>query len=234
MGTISRVPGGASTCWTVIRGAAEGGGAERTQVVTTYTPALRAYLLARWRGTPLAQSVDDAMQEVFLACFREGGALERADPGMPGGFRAFLYGIARNVAREIEKRQARRPAQRLDSDMAENAIAADDASLSRAFDRAWAETIVTQAAEAQRRAAEARGPDAVRRVELLRLRFQEDLPIREIASRWDEDAARLHREYAQARREFEEALLGVVLFHHPGPRGRARDEARELLALLGG
>jgi RNA polymerase sigma-70 factor (ECF subfamily) len=230
---MPRVPGGGSTCWTVIRGAAAGSGAERTQVVTTYTPAIRAYLLARWRGTPHAQSVDDAAQEVFLACFREGGALERADPSMAGGFRAYLYGIVRNVAREFEKRRARRPVQRLDSALAEDGLPADDASLSRVFDRSWAVTIMTEAAEAQRRAAESKGPDAVRRVELLRLRFREDLPIREIAVRWNEDAALLHREYAAARREFQEALLDVILFHRPGSRERARDEARELLAMLG-
>jgi RNA polymerase sigma-70 factor (ECF subfamily) len=123
--------------------------------------------------------------------------------------------------------------QRIDSVMAEDGIADDDASPSRAFDRAWALTLVTEAAEAQRLAAEAKGADAVRRVELLRLRFQEDLPIREIAARWGDDAEHLHREYARARREFEEALLDVIQFHHPGPRAQARDEAREILALLG-
>jgi hypothetical protein len=45
------------------------------------------------------------------------------------------------------------------------------------------------------------GDRAVRCVELLRLRFQEGLPIRDIATRWNEDAAKLHHEFATARDE---------------------------------
>ena len=39
---------------------------------------------------------------------REAGALERVDPGRPGGFRAFLYGVARHVAQRFERKDARR------------------------------------------------------------------------------------------------------------------------------
>lgn len=223
-----------STCWTVIRGAADGSDAERSLFVATYTPVIRAYLLARWRVSSLAQNVDDAVQEVFLSCFAAGGALARADSTLPGGFRAFLFGIVRNVARKIEKREARRRAEPLDSWLAANGVVADDASPSRLFDRAWAAAIVREAAEVQRRAAETQGADALRRVEILRLRFREDLPIREIAARWNEDAARLHHEYARARREFQEALVEVIRFHSPGPRSQALDEALGLLELLEG
>ena len=82
-------------------------------------------------------------------------------------------------------------------------------------------------------AAESSGEDAVRRAELLRLRFREGTPIREIAKLWDADAAKLHHEFAKARREFHEVLVDVVLFHLPGSRTRAREGARELLTLLG-
>ncbi len=227
------VSGAESTCWTVIRDAAGGDGGARTQLVTAYTPVIRAYLAARWRTSPLRGSVDDAVQDVFLACFRDGGALERADPELPGGFRAFLYGIVRNIARETERRSARRQARRLESALGDDGVAADDASLSRVFDRAWAVALMREAAEAQRRAAEAAGPDAVRRVELLRLRFHDGLPIRDIAARWGDDPARVHREYAKARTEFQDALVAVLTFHHPRPRPQALDEARRLLGLLG-
>jgi DNA-directed RNA polymerase specialized sigma24 family protein len=56
----------------------------------------------------------------------------------------------------------------------------------------------------------------LRRVELLRLRFQEGMPIREIARLRGVDAASLHHEYARARREFRSALRDVIAFHHPG------------------
>ena len=77
------------------------------------------------------------------------------------------------------------------------------------------------------------GLRAVRRVELLRLRFQSGLPIREIADRWGEDPAKVHHEYATARAEFKAALGRVMAFHRPAA-GPAELEAagRELLALL--
>ena len=78
------------------------------------------------------------------------------------------------------------------------------------------------------------GERAVKRVELLRLRFQERLPIRAIAERWNEDAAKLHREYATAREEFRAALRTVAAFHQPTATGDELDDAcRELLAIVG-
>ena len=49
---------------------------------------------------------EDAVQEVFVECFRRGGALEAVGAGRVPGFRAFLYGVIRNVARRFESRPA--------------------------------------------------------------------------------------------------------------------------------
>jgi hypothetical protein len=111
-------------------------------------------------------------------------------------------------------------------------IAADDASQSRLFDRTWAQAIMAEAAGLQRQRAAAGGPEAVLRVELLRLRFEENLPIRAIAKRWGTDAARLHHAYALARQEFRAALLEVVAFHEPGSPGELEQEAANLLKAL--
>src|SRR4051794_16007086 len=126
------MPASDSTCWTLIRGAAAGDAAARDAFARHYAPAVRAYLAARWRGSPLLADLDDAAQDVFLACFRDGGALDRADAGR-GGFRPFLYGVARNVGLHYEQRRARRREQ-----VAANVPeAADwDAALSAVFDRA--------------------------------------------------------------------------------------------------
>ena len=70
------------------------------------------------------------------------------------------------------------------------------------------------------------------RKQLLRLRFQEDMPIRDIARLWKSDAAALHKEYAKARQEFKEALIDVVAFHHPGSPGEVERECAEMLGLL--
>ena len=53
----------------------------------------------------MTAELDDVVQEVFLACFKEDGPLSRADPERPGGFRAYLYGVVRNVARGVEKKR---------------------------------------------------------------------------------------------------------------------------------
>jgi RNA polymerase sigma-70 factor (ECF subfamily) len=218
-----------STCWTVIRGAAEGGNEEREEFARRYLSAVRAYLLARWKGSGLIQETDDAVQEVFVECFRS--ALSRA-AGRNAGFRGYLYGVVRNVARRFEERRAcRREAQAPDSD-AVAAFPANEPALSEVFDRAWAGSLLDRACARHAENARRAGPDAERRVELLALRFQEDLPIREIAARWERDPAELHREYAKARREFQAALLEVVSFDHPGTPAEIRRECAHLVSFF--
>jgi RNA polymerase sigma-70 factor (ECF subfamily) len=221
-----------STCWTVIAGAAAGNADDRDDFARRYGPVVRSYLLARWRSSAWAGELDDAVQDVFVECFKQGGMLERAEPGGAGGFRAFLYGVVRNVALRVEARRARdkfacaTPAEL-------EAIEAEEEPLSRTFDRAWAKAILRESARRQEERARSAGEQACRRVELLRLRFHEGLPIRAIAERWQMDAAGLHREYARARQEFKEALLEVVAFHHPGTAAEVERESADLLALLG-
>jgi RNA polymerase sigma-70 factor (ECF subfamily) len=213
------------TRWSLIRGAAEGRPPEREEFARRYDSVIRAYCGARWRHTPLVHEIDDAVQDVFLDCFRPSGALERVDPEGPP-FRAYLYGVVRNVARRVEERRiraARQPDSRLDL----AAIEAREEPLSVVFDRAWALAIFRQAADLHASRAEEDGDGALRRVDLLRLRFHEGIPIREIARRRDEDPARLHHEYARARDEFRAALRDVVAEHHSGtPREVAEECAR--------
>jgi RNA polymerase sigma factor (sigma-70 family) len=214
-----------STCWTVIRAAAAGSASDREELARRYLGVIRAYLSARWHGSPLRHDLDDAVQEVFVECFRQGGALEAAGAGRVPSFRAFLYGVARNVARRFESQAASAV-----SPLPE--IQDDEPSLSRLFERAWAQAIMAEAARLQRRWAEERGPEAVGRVELLRLRFEENLPIRTIAERWGVAAAGLHHAYALARKEFKAALLAVVAFHLPGSPCEVESEAASLLKAL--
>lgn len=213
------------TCWTLIRDAAGGDADARERFARVYRPVAVAALGGRWKGSPRLSWVDDAAQDVFVECFKAGGALDAADADR-GGFRAFFLAVVRNVARRHEENH--RPAVPLPDDHADG-----DTSLSVAFDRAWARALLKEAARLQ--AESAKGNErATKRVELLRLRFQEGLPIRAIAEKWNDDAARLHHEYATAREEFRAALRNVVAFHHPGAAGDVLDAAcRELLALVG-
>jgi RNA polymerase sigma-70 factor (ECF subfamily) len=220
-----------STCWTIVAAAVRGDAAGREEFARRYERPVRAYLLARWRASPCLQQVDDAVQEVFVECFRAGGVLERVDPQRTGGFRPFLYGVVRNVARALERRRAAEQARAVSGEaLAE--MPADDSSLSVVFDRAWARAVMRQAACRQRERAERAGAEAVRRAELLRLRFEEGKPIRDIARLWQVDADHLHHEYAKARKEFQQALMEVVAFHCPGPAEAVERECRELVSLL--
>jgi len=219
----------------MIRRAAGGDAAERDEFARRYGPALKAYFAARWRSSPRTADVDDAVQEVFVECLRQDGALERARPELAvQGFRGYLYGVARNIAQRFERP---RP---LQAGVAPEAgeldplsgMRADDPTLSRAFDRAYARAIVREAARSMRAAALRSGAEAQRRVEMLALRFEEGLPIREIAARWSVDPDWLHHEYAKARRDFHEALRCVVAFHQPDAPELIERECRALLELL--
>ncbi len=214
-----------STCWTVIRAAAAGSRDDRDELARRYLGVVRNYLMDRWRDSALRKELDDAVQDVFLECFRQGGVLEAASGGRVPSFRAFLYGVVRNVARRFEGR-----AVRTTGALAE--VEDSEESLSRLFEKAWARSIMAEAARLQRRRADIGGENAIRRIELLRLRFEDNLPIRTIAERWGVDPAGLHHIYALARKEFKEALLEVVAFHHPGTAAQVQQEAAELLKSL--
>jgi RNA polymerase sigma factor (sigma-70 family) len=227
------MPDHTSTCWTVIRDAAAGDRDARNRFAGRYEAVVRAYLKARWRDSLRRQDVDDAVQDVFAECFRAGGALDRVDPSRPGGFRAFLYGIIRVVALRFETRPRRRREEAPPQNVDLCEVPADDTRVSLAFDRAWARSLLREAAERQAELAARTGESAVRRVELLRLRFHDGLPIREIAQRFGCDPDAVHREYARARQEFKAALADVVLAQQPdGTPGEIERECAALLELF--
>jgi RNA polymerase sigma-70 factor (ECF subfamily) len=220
------------TCWELIEGAAAGQDHDRAEFVRRYGGIARSYLAQRWKGSPLLQELDDAVQEVYVECFRENGVLARANPGRSGGFRAYYFGVIRNVGRRHEQQFKRRSLGHTPEGFDLTTLPSREEGLARAFDRAWAKAIMRQAAEHLRGLAEDAGAEAVERLELLRLRFYQDKPIREIAAMWNVDAAVLHRQYARARKEFEAALYDVVSWHHSATPGAIRRESERLLALL--
>ena len=202
-----------TTSWSLIHGAANGRRDAREEFARRYIPVVRAYLCARWRQASKSDIVGDAVQEVLMECFRDEGVLEKADSSFDGGFSAYLFGVARNVARSFEKNARKNMSDGLASSIIREGPSDPHDSPSRAFDRAWAQSIMREAAEWQRQRAAMLGEQAQRRVELLKLRFEKGLPIREIAEIWGEDAKRLHHDYAKARREFREAVEDVVRSH---------------------
>ena len=223
---------GPTTCWTVIRDAAGGDAEARRLFAGRYEHVVRVYLLSRWRSSPMLNELDDVIQDVFVESFRDGGVLDRVDDDSPGGFRAFFYGVVRNVARRAESRYSRRRDRQPQTGFFNESPDAEQ-RLSRVFDREWATSMMREAAARQRANGESKGSDAVRRLDLLRLRFYEGRPIREIARLWGMDASEVHREYARARKEFRAALGEVVAYHMPGSAEAVDRECERLLEMLG-
>jgi len=223
-----------ATCWTMVAAAAAGEPSSREAFAWRYESVVRAYLGARWKRSVHAADIDDAVQEVFLECFREGGALGRASSDAPGRFRTFLFAVVRNVARRVEERAARTRAKVGEQDPRALDVASDEDPLSRVFDRTWARQLVQQARDLLESRAKESGERAVRRADLLRLRFNEGKPIRQIAREWGAEAAHLHHEYASARAEFARALRDVVAFHQPGAHQEVDDECARIRSLLEG
>ncbi len=192
------------TSWTMIDAARDGDAAARERFVGAYASVVRSYLVARWSRSRLAHEIDDAVQDVFVDCLRERGALLRSDPARP--FRPFLYGVTRTVALRYEQRAGRADG----VEPAGEEHEARETRLSVAFDREFAVQIMREATQLQRERAREAGALRQRRVELLDLRFQRGLSIADIAALWNEDAARVHHVYADAREDFRDALREVV------------------------
>jgi RNA polymerase sigma-70 factor (ECF subfamily) len=225
-----------TTCWSLIRRASAGEDEGRRRFAGRYGPFVRALLAARWRGSPRVLDIDDAVQDVFVECFRSGGVLSRAGDDRVPAFRPFLVGVVRNIARRVEGRRG---------PLAFTDAAPEDASTvvpaglpsgvdppSRDVERAWAQALMGEARDLLEERGRRADEDARRRIALLELRFQENLPIREIARRWGADPGRLHREYAKARQEFREALFEVVASHHPGTPAQVDRTCEQLILAL--
>lgn len=218
--------GGEETCWTLIDAAAAGSESQRNEFVRLYHPVAYCYFQSRWVSSPLRSDIDDAVQDLFIECFRSEGVLERVARERPEGFRRFLHGVLRNVALRRETR--RQPEAALLADQPD-----EQTRCSQAFDRAWARLILAEATRLNAEAAAREGAREMRRVDLLRLRFQEGLPIREIATLWNEDPASVHHEYAIARKEFGMALRQALAFQNPtATPDQLNTTFREFLQLL--
>lgn len=173
--------------------------------------------------------VEDAVQEVFVECFKSGGVLERADPKR-GDFRGLLYGVSRNVVNRFEERAIERGRVLPEDSAWLQEVASDDAGQITLFERSWAHGVMNEAMARLRGAASSDG-GASRRVKILERRFSDNLPIREIASDWGVPAQEIHNEYRKAREEFYRSLKQVVGFHSPSSSDVA-GECRRLLSLL--
>ena len=217
---------GQTTRWSLVRGAAQGDRESREAFTRLYGPVIRGHLESRLRGRATAEDLHDAVQEVFLQCFKPDNSLLRADPSWPGGFRAFLYGITRNVAHSLAERRRRHQA----DDLPE--MEHTDASLSGQFDREYARALTKEARFLLAARATDGGP-AAERLRALTLRYEEGLPTREIARILGQDVTVVYPLMTRARREFRGALLEVLASYHPKDTREALEQrCLEIFAAL--
>ena len=217
------------TCWTLIEDAAAGSAAAREALAGRYLPLVRRALSARWAGGPLAVEIDDAVQEVFVECLRDGGVLERVEVERPDSFRRFLRGVARNVARRIEERRAERRDRPRSATFHADAWSADETSFEEAFDREWARSVLREATERLAEAAQSADERARQRVELLRRHYGEGVELAALAREWGQPPRAVYHEAELALAEFEGALKEAVAFHHPDHPELVLGECRRLL-----
>ncbi len=204
-----------STSWELIEGARAGNSKDREEFVRHYSDSIREILARRWRGRALLQQMEDAVQDVFLECIKAGGALDKSDRDAPSGFRAFLAAIVRNVAARHEKRVFQQRSDNAHEPLIHDELPIVETSLSQALDREWARSLVREAAAEQERRARELGGAAFVRVEILRLRFHEGLPVRDIAERLELEADYVHHQFSKGRRDFQAALVSVLQRRFP-------------------
>jgi RNA polymerase sigma factor (sigma-70 family) len=195
----------------MIHRAADGSVTAGNGFAERYMKVVRTALGARWNGRPnLLQDVDDAAQEVMVDCLKMNGALGRADSQAKGGFRAYLYGITQRTALKFETKAARRFRRESPGSFHPDQVAADDTTLGSALDRSLAKAVMQGAFDLYDQRAADQDEDYGRRVELLRLRFYDGLPIRDIADRWQEPREKVHRTRVRALREFKDCLRELL------------------------
>lgn len=202
-----------TTHWSVVLGAAEGQAEARDEFCRTYGRVVRAYLCARWRLPGQHENVEEGVQEVFVECFKERGALSRVDPARP--FRAYLYGVTSTAAAALERKWRKRDRDHGVSGFEPDRVERDEATLSQVFDREWARLV---GREARRLfvARSAEGEAGARRARCLELRYHHGRPPREIAAELGVQVERVYEMLHQAKAEYRRALLEVVSQHHPG------------------
>lgn len=214
-------------------GAATDDESHRDRFCRRYAPVITAFLCARWRVAKNHERVADATQEVFVQLFKPNGALQRVDASRPGGFRSYLYGVTAKVAANQERLLARQQRNRQDVHSDMDHLQSPDAACSKAFDRAWAELIVREAYEAMLGDRGA-GATAALRMKVLKLRYQEGLPPREIAERLGfADVREVYQMLDVSKAHYARALREVVSRYHPSSSADQLDDlCRQLLGLL--
>lgn len=151
--------------------------------------------IVRFFQTKASRDVDDLVQRTFLRC-SEGIARYRGD----GSFRAFLFGVARNLLLELY-RGRRRQADNVDPDFGVSSVRDLDPGASTAFARR----------EEQRVMVEALQHIPLELQVALELYYWEELSVGELAEALDIPAGTVKSRLFRARKLLKEQMERLVL-----------------------
>lgn len=214
--TTTACDGDDPRCWQEALAAARGDAAARAAFWAHHARQIHAWLWLRWRHGTLRSSLDDAAQEVYLECFRPGGAMAHLDPTRAHhGLAPFLRAIVRNVAQRFERARRR---EREHREAYATGRATTDAGVANdtAHGAVDHEQLAAALARLERDDPEHDGPHSLRT--FVRLHFEQGLPVRAIAHAWHELPAHVHDLRRRACRHLRACLRDVQR------RGAGRDQ----------
>lgn len=202
--------GSSSDAARIALAAAGGDPAARAAFWAQHARQVHTWLWFRWSRTTLRGCIDDAAQEVYLECFRRGGAFthfapERARHGVTG----FLRGIVRNVAHRFERQRTRERAHRAHLTGTPPPLHGDDDAVPAGDGTGIDHEHVVAALDRLDHDDPARGTPRSLRA-FLRLRFDDGLPVRTIAKHWQTTPDHVHELRRRACRRFRSCLLAVL------------------------
>ena len=95
------------TSWALVGLAGTSHCAARAEFASRYDKFVRRVLAKRWLGSPYRIYFDDAIQEVFVECFKSGGVIAKANPEQGASFRTLLFRVTTHVAARFERNHFR-------------------------------------------------------------------------------------------------------------------------------
>lgn len=213
------------TSWQLVGLAGANGDDARREFALRYECFARRVLAKRWRGTSFAMFFDDAVQEVFVECFKSHGVIEKADPTRNSSFRSLLFQVIIHVASRFEHSGRNHRTLHIGQDLTEF-LQVDDQS---GYESVTREEVNELVREALRRMANHENDDIRRWATLLDRHACHDETIISMASHDTEVAAKLHREYAKAKKECRATLVDVVASEYRVPIAEAKVLVADLL-----
>lgn len=214
------------TSWNLVGLAGTDTDLARREFALRYEKFVRRVLAKRWLGTMFRHDFDDAVQDVFIECFKPGGVIEKADPSRGGSFRSLLYQVAFHVAARFERSRRQQLIREQEGELLSDF---PDTDLS-GYEAVTREEVTDLVREALRRMVQHHDPDVRSRGQLLERHTCDNERINVMADGDPELAKRLHREHSKAKLEWKQFLVEVAQSEYRVPEDEAHAIVADLLS----